>query len=417
LKPKRTFVSVITLISILGVTLGIAVLILVISVMTGFDHELRSKILGFEPHLVVRNGMVLDHWKEISKEIQSVPGVTAAAPYVQGPVIVDFQGRTMTPVLRGIYPSLEKGINDLAKYVHEGEFDLGSDSAVIGSALANELGVSVGDKITIYAPGNVGKLIDEIKREQDQPEAKSKTLADLKGEFVVPSPVTVTGIFESGRYLYDSNFILVSLSMGQEMFSLEGGVHGISVQTSDPYLAEALKKPLNRKLSAQAFAETWIDRNKEFFDTIRIERNMMFFLLMFIVVVAAFGIMNTLITVTVQKTREIGIMKALGATTGQVVWVFLAQGMIVGFFGNITGWAMGISVVTWRNEFKDWLARVTGIPIFPADIYQFSAIPAQIVPQDVAIICISAFVICSIAALIPAYFAARLDPVKALRYE
>jgi lipoprotein-releasing system permease protein len=143
----------------------------------------------------------------------------------------------------------------------------------------------------------------------------------------------------------------------------------------------------------------------------------MFFLLLFIVIVAAFGIMNTLITVTVQKTREIGIMKALGASTAQIIWVFLAQGMIVGVFGNITGLAAGMALVRWRNEFKDWLARTLQIEIFPTSIYQFSEIPAVTDPKDVAIICVSAFVICTLAALIPAYFAARLDPVKALRYE
>jgi lipoprotein-releasing system permease protein len=160
-----------------------------------------------------------------------------------------------------------------------------------------------------------------------------------------------------------------------------------------------------------------MDMNKDLFDAIRLERNVMFFLLLFIIIVAAFGIMNTLITVTVQKTREIGIMKALGASVGQIMWVFLAQGMVVGFFGNITGLALGMALVRWRNEFKDWLGHTLGIQIFPADVYQFSAIPAEVVPKDVAIICLSAFAICSLAALVPAWFAARLEPVKALRYE
>ena len=143
----------------------------------------------------------------------------------------------------------------------------------------------------------------------------------------------------------------------------------------------------------------------------------MFFLLMFIVLVAAFGIMNTLITVTVQKTREIGVMKALGAQTHQIIGVFLAQGMVVGVFGTITGLALGILTVQYRNEFRQWLAEVLGIEVFSPSVYQFSEIPAQIIPSDVAIICISAFLICSLAALIPAWFAARLDPVKALRYD
>jgi lipoprotein-releasing system permease protein len=150
---------------------------------------------------------------------------------------------------------------------------------------------------------------------------------------------------------------------------------------------------------------------------VRLERTVMFFLLFFIVVVAAFGIMSTLITVTVQKRREIGIMKALGATISQIVWVFLGQGTVVGLFGTLTGLGLGMTLIRYRNEFSHWLATTLHIEIFPREVYQFSQIPAQVVPQDVWIICISAFLICSVAALIPAYFAARLDPVKALRYE
>jgi lipoprotein-releasing system permease protein len=162
---------------------------------------------------------------------------------------------------------------------------------------------------------------------------------------------------------------------------------------------------------------TWIDENQEIFDAIRMERNTLFFLLLFIVVVAAFSIMNTLITVTVMKTREIGVMKALGANRSQIIWVFLTQGMFVGVLGNVTGVALGLGVLQWRNEFKDWLSDRLGIPIFPPGIYQFSKIPAEIIPSWIAIICISAFVICSLAALFPAMVAARLDPVKALRHD
>ena len=417
LQPKRTFISIITLISVLGVTLGITVLILVISVMTGFDRELQNKVLGFEPHIVISNDGLLQGWREISKEIAKEPGVVAVAPFVQGPVIVEMEGRVITPVMRGIDPASEEKINDLKKLVKQGSFDLSGDTTVMGSLLAAQLDINVGDKITVYAPNNIRGIIEELRREEADPKAKAKTLADLKGDVVLPKELTVTGIFESGRYEYDSNILLVPLYIGQELYGLDDSVHGLSVRTTDPYLAVNVKKQISAKLHDGVYAQTWIDRNSDRFDAVRLERNMMFFILFFIVIVAAFSIMNTLITVTVQKRREIGILKALGANVWQIVWVFLAQGMVVGFFGNVIGLGLGMTLIRFRNEFKDWLASVLHIEIFPASIYEFSKIPAVVEPRDVAIICIGAFAICSVAALIPAYFAARLDPVKALRYE
>ena len=415
LKPKRTFVSIITLISILGVTLGISVLIVVISVMTGFDQELRRKVLGFDAHLLVTNNEVIQQWRELDAEIEKTPGVVASAPFVQGPVIVEFEGRRLAPKIRGIELEREEKVTDIRSAVKWGSLDLDGDKTVLGRELADQLGVHIGDKVTVFSPGNISEILHELNLAEKEPGNK-KTISDLR-EMIVPQELEVTGVFESGRYTYDSEFLLVPLYIGQELYGLGDGLHGITIRTVEPYQAEALKLELERFLPPPLQVLTWIDLNKQLFDAIRMERNVMFFLLLFIVIVAAFGIMNTLITVTVQKTREIGIMKALGATTGQIVWVFLAQGMIVGVFGNATGLAAGIALVRWRNEFKEWLARTLHIEIFPRGIYQFSELPAEVVPRDVAIICVSAFLICSFAALIPAYFAARLDPVKALRQE
>jgi lipoprotein-releasing system permease protein len=417
LKPKRTSISIITLISVLGVMLGITVLVVVISVMTGFDHELRRKILGFDPHIVVTNDSVMSNWRSLEVKIDKTAGVVASAPFVQGPVIVDHDGRIFTPIIRGIDLDQEQKIIDLRTLVKQGTPDLTDENALVGARLASALGISVGDKVTVYAAGNIRSIIEELKRSQNDPKAKAKTLAQLQNEVVMPAELTVAGIFESGRFDYDFNIVFVPLHIGQELYSLGDDIHGISVRTDGPYRAESVKRALNEILGGEANAETWIDRNKDRFDAIRVERNVMFIILMFLIVIAAFSIMNTLITVTVQKTREIGIMKALGARTWQIVWVFLAQGMLVGFFGNAFGLGLGMTLIRYRNEFKEWLANALHIQLFPADIYEFSSIPAEIVPHDLAIICISAFVICSVAALIPAYFAARLDPVKALRYE
>ncbi len=415
LKPKRTFLSIITLISILGVTLGIMVLILVISVMTGFEQELRRKVIGFDAHLVVTNSGVMEDWAETAKLAEGQPHVTAVAPFVQGPVIVEYQNRRLAPKIRGVEPDLEEKVVSVKEFIVDGEYDLDGDKTVLGSELARTLGAGVGDKITVFSPGNISQILAELDRLEKEGNAAT-TASELK-QMILPKELEVTGIFESGRYLYDSEFLLVPLFIGQELYSLGGAVHGLALKTEDPYLAPAVRDALNPQLNPPAYALTWIDLNKQIFDAIRMERNVMFFLLMFIILVAAFGIMNTLITVTVQKTREIGVMKALGAQTHQIIGVFLAQGMVVGVFGTITGLFLGITTVQYRNEVSQWLATVLGIEIFPRSVYQFSEIPAEIIPSDVAIICISAFMVCSLAALIPAWFAARLDPVKALRYE
>ncbi len=417
LKPKRTFLSVITLVSITGVMLGITVLILVISVMTGFEQELRRKVIGFDAHVLVcaPGQNIMENWASTASELEKIDGVSAAAPFVQGPVLIEFSQRRAAPKIRGIDLSKEQKVTDLQQFIIAGKLALDGNQTILGSELARSLGVRVGDLITVYSPGNIGELMGEIERVESSKD-DAKNLAGLK-ELILPTELEVSGIFESGRYLYDSEFLLVPLHIGQELYALGNGIHGLSVKTRAPYEAPAIAESIRRDLSRPAFVTTWIDMNKQLFDAIKMERQVMFFLLMFIILVAAFGIMNTLITVTVQKTREIGVMKALGAKVWQIIGVFLFQGIVVGVFGTLTGLLAGISLVQYRNEVSDWLASTLNIEVFPASVYQFSEIPAEIVPSDVAIICSSAFVICTIAALIPAWFAARLDPVKALRYD
>jgi lipoprotein-releasing system permease protein len=417
LKPKRTFLSIITLISVLGVMLGVTVLILVISVMTGFDRELRQKVIDFDAHILVGTEDVLRDWRGLKTKIDNTPGVVATAPYIQGPVIVEFQNRRVAPLIRGVDPVEEEKVIPLRKFIKYGNLNLEGDSTVLGIELARKLQANVGDKITVYSPGNLGQILDGIKKLEDAKGDEEKKAINQLREVILPKELTITGIFETGHYLHDSEYLLVPVYVGQELYGLQDGLHGITVRTDNPYSAERVKQAIEQFLQPPEYAQTWIDMNHQFFEAVRLERSVMFFLLFFIVVVAAFGIMSTLITVTVQKRREIGIMKALGANIAQVIWVFLGQGTVVGLFGTLTGLGLGMTLIRYRNEFSQWLATTLHIEVFPREVYQFSAIPAEVIPRDVAIICISAFFICSIAALIPAYFAARLDPVKALRYE
>ena len=417
LKPKRTFLSIITLISVIGVMLGVTVLILVIAVMTGFDRELRQKVIDFDAHILVTSEDVFRDWRALKAKIDKTPGVVATAPFVQGPVIVEFHNRRLAPLIRGVDPEQEEKVIPLQRFVKYGKLDLEGESTVLGIELARKLGVSIGDKVTIYSPGNLGQVLDSIKKLENAKGEEEKKAIDELRDVILPKELTVTGIFETGHYLHDSEFLLVPVYVGQELYGLGDALHGITVKTDNPYGAERVKQEIQQFLEPPAYAQTWIDMNRQYFEAVRLERTVMFFLLFFIVIVAAFGIMSTLITVTVQKRHEIGIVKALGANIAQIVWVFLGQGTIVGLFGTVTGLGLGMTLIRYRNEFSRWLASTLHIEIFPREVYQFSSIPAEVIPHDVAIICISAFLICSFAALIPAYFAARLDPVKALRYE
>jgi lipoprotein-releasing system permease protein len=416
LKPKRTFVSVITLISVAGVMIGVAALIVVLAVMTGFDHELRRKVLGFEAHLVVgsREGVMSD-WEPVRESLDRTPGIEASAPFVMGPVLLERESQFVAGKMRGIELASEQRISSLAEFIKEGALDLDGDKCVMGRELAASLGVTVGDKILFHGPGNLREVMNELKKAEAK-DPGAKAIGEIR-QLIQPAELEVTGLFETGRFQYDAEFALVPLHVAQEIYGLPGDIHGVTLRTRDPYWAEQFKPELRSQLGPAFSVTSWIDQNKQLFDAIQIERGTMFVILLLIVGVAAFAIMNTLITVTVQKRREIGIQKALGARPGQVMWVFLAQGGVVGVLGILAGAGLGFLMLAWRNEFRDFLSRVMGIEIFPKGIYQFSQIPAEVVPRDVATICIASFVACTIAGMLPALFAAWTDPVKALREE
>ncbi|MBV8276522.1 MAG: ABC transporter permease, partial [Verrucomicrobia bacterium] len=396
LRPKRTFLSVITLISIIGVMLGISVLIIVISVMTGFERELERKVIGFEAHITISPGSnsFLSNWREAMKAAEKVPGVIGVTPTTLEPVIIEFKQSRMTVLVRGLDPSLGSNqVIGLKPTIVAGKFDLnGSDKCVLGAELAGVLGIEVGDKLTIYSGGNPNHVIDLLKQAQDHPENKESIQKAI--DLIVPTELEVTGIYSTGRYIYDSNYVIAPLNVGQELYGLDDAVHYVLVKTSDPYKVEGITAQLNRELgqlNPPLHAVSWLEQNREYLDALRVERTTMFFILTFVVIVAAFGIMSTLITTTVQKTREIGVMKALGATMGQMLWAFLAQGTLVGFFGTLIGLGTGIFLVQYRNQVRDFLASTFHIQLFPASVYQFSEIPAEIIPHDVAVICVSGF--------------------------
>ena len=409
LRPKRTFVSVITLISVMGVLLGVAVLIIVISVMTGFDRQLRDKILGFNAHLriVMPEGSVAG-WPRLVEELEKNPEVRSAAPFVIGQVMIKTQpeagnARVAAPYIRGIDPKHETNASFLHTNMVFGQFDLGGYSVLLGSTLASELRINVGDRILIYSPATLQEM--ERKRGTKDEEA------------VLPEEYTVRGIFDVGYYEYNANVIVTSLRNAQDLYQLGDSVHGLMVMVDDPYRADIVRQKMRSNLDPALAIRTWSEENSSILDALEVEKSVMFYLLFFIMIVAAFGIMNSLITFVVQKTREIGVLKALGASRGQVLWLFLSQSAIVGVVGVTAGFGLGMLAVHYRNEFLRFMRQATNLELFPQNIYSFTELPALLDPKDIAIICGSAFVVCLLAGLIPAWNAARLNPVEALRHE
>jgi lipoprotein-releasing system permease protein len=396
LKPKRTFVSVITLISLIGVILGVWVLIVVIAVMSGFDRELRDKLMGMHPHVTV-SGRIIEHGDKLVSALKTVPGVKEASPFLLGPVLIEFNHQAATPYMKGIDPKHDVMLGKLREYIRQGALDLNGNKVVIGEELADSLGIYLGDKITVYSPRNLEKKGDEV---------------------YLPMELTVAGIFQSGMYEYDIGLIFTSLDTAQELYDMGNSIHGVELMTTDPINgANALAARLQPMLPPGLRAQTWAQMNGRLLGAIHVEKTVMFTILIFIIVVAAFGITSTLITVTVQKTRDIGVMKSLGATPGRIMRIFLLQGLVVGVFGVIIGVGMGLLTVANINPIQHFLANVLGVELFPRDIYNFSEIPAYLTIRDLLTISFSALGICTLAGLIPALRAARLEPVEALRYE
>jgi len=398
LKPKRTFVSVITLISLVGVIIGVWALIVVISVMSGFDRELRSKLMGMHAHVNVTGGLISNH-EELTAMLLQQPRVKAASPFVMGLVLVEFNKRVATPYLKGIDPKREVQVSKLGEYIADGNgsLDLEGEKVVIGRELAAQYGIYLGDKITVYSPRNIEKKGEEV---------------------YLPMELTVSGIFHSGMFEYDVGLIFTSLETAQELYNLHHQVHGIELMTDDPFVgAKEVAERLNRTLPLGLRAQTWAEQNQRILGAIQVEKTTMFFILLLLVVVAAFCIMSTLITTTVQKTREIGVLKALGATAGQISRLILVQGFIVGVIGVLAGLSLGLFTIQNLTPIQDFLSRVLGIEVFPREIYNFTRIPAHLALRDAVTITLSALIICTLGGLIPALWAAKLEPVEALRHE
>jgi len=416
LRPKRTFISVITLLSILGPVLGVALLVIVTSVMSGFDRDIRERILDMQAHLHVypryaspEGGPAL--FEDPEPVLAALREVDAlGSPIIEGPVLIQVHERVEAKYLKGIVPETEKQVTNIgANDSFRGRFELSEGEALIGDELAFLLGVAIGEQMLIHSPN---RLARNIKWDKDG-SVQTKEV----DEVYLPEEVTIVGIFSMGLYEYDSSIVLVHLDQAADLFGHEwGSATSVHASVPDPFAIAPLAEELREKLP-HCRVVTWQEANQRLFGALRVEKNLMFFLLTFIVIVAAFGIAGTLITVAVRKTREIGILKAIGMTSGLVARIFVLQGAVIGLIGTALGTGLGLLVIHYRNQVAGVLERIMGVEVFPQELYHLDKIPALVTKGDVVMIVTLSLLICILASLIPALYASSLSPARALQEE
>ncbi|MBL7076384.1 MAG: ABC transporter permease [Kiritimatiellae bacterium] len=395
LRPKRSFTSVVTVISVLGVLLGVAILVIVLSVMTGFDNMWRQKILSFKPHLTVTSmyGPVEEE-ERLCTEIETIDGITGAAPNIQTRVLLQYEGRLMAPVVLGVPAERVGRISRVADHMFRGTFSLDADSIVLGVDLAGSMGIRVGDTVLLYSPMNVVSM----------------------DEMYLPEELIVAGIFDMGMRDFDSGFVFTSLGVARDLVGMDSGAHGVYVMTEDAFRFDEYATLLRDKLGPAYDVRTWQQVDSLLFDALRHEKAMMFILLVFITIVAIFCVTNTLIVITVQKTGEIGLLKALGFSSFKIMSAFVWLGWIQCLVGIVSGIGTGLLVL---NNLGNIVAALTSIDVevFPKAIYGLSEIPWSTSPREIINIAAFVMVFCTLSSILPAYRAARLDPVQALRQE
>jgi lipoprotein-releasing system permease protein len=404
-KRKQTFISVITFISVAGVTLGVMALIVVLAVMSGFEKTLKEKILGTQAHLVLlkagQEGM--DHYEEVAKRVEGVKGVVSASPFIFNQVMLSSESNVSGVVLKGIDPDRVGKVTELAhnmkvgrlqdlKKVGEGDLP----GIILGVELAKHLSVSVNDPIQVISP-----------------------LGTMTPMGMMPKMrrFRVVGIFNSGMYEYDNTMAYISLESAQKFFSMGSHVTGIEIKTGDIYKVKMIGKEIRQKMGFPFWTKDWMEMNRNLFSALRLEKIAMFIILVLIVLVAGFNIVSMLIMVVMEKNKDIAILKSMGAPPNGILKIFVVEGLVIGVVGTVLGTILGLGAAFNLEKITEFVENLFGFKILASDVYYIDKLPSQVNLLDVGLIIITAILISLLATLYPSWRASKLDPAEALRYE
>jgi len=402
-KRKQTFISIISIISIFGVAVGVLTLIVVLAVMSGFEKTLKEKILGTQAHLVVlkasQQGM--DHYGEVIKEVEQVKGVVSATPFIYSEVMLSSESNVTGGVIKGIDPDRVGKVTELAQNMKAGRLqDLKGESdspgIILGVELAKQLGVSLNDAIQVISPlGTMTPMgmMPKMKR------------------------FRVVGIFHSGMYDFDSKFAYISIESAQKFLNMDSRVTGIEVKSNNIYQVKEIGKEIRKKLGFPFWTKDWMEMNRNLFSALRLEKIIMFIILVLIVVVAAFNIISTLIMVVMEKHKDIAILKSMGASSMGILKIFIIEGGVIGIVGTALGTIVGLGMAFNLDKIVAFLENLFGFKILSPDVYYIEKFPSQVNPLDIGLIVMTAILISLLATLYPSWRASKLDPAEALRYE
>lgn len=400
-KRRNHFISFISLVSMIGIALGIAVLITVLSVMNGFDREIKKRVFSMVPPITVSSSTgALAEWQSLQSLLKNYPEVTHSAPFITGEVLLNYSGSTQPAVISGILPDEEKTVSEIAGKMVEGELSNlqpGEFGIVLGENLASALNARMGDKITVVTPQvslSPAGVIPRFKR------------------FII------VGVFKAGAgFGFDRSLGFVALQDAQKLLGLGENVTGLHLGTKDVFAAPRIAQDLRRQLSASASITTWADQFGEFFHAVQLEKTMMFFILLLIIAVAAFNLVSTLMMVVSEKESDIAILRTFGATPRTIMMIFIVQGAIIGLFGTLLGLVGGILLAYNVTEIVNWIQNVFNVQFLSSNVYFVNYLPSEIEFSDVATICLASLFLSLIATVYPAWRASKMDPVESLRYE